>query len=228
MFGIMPRPARIQILGDGECYVHLICRCIDGSWFFEDDETKRKLVELLLRYKKRFGVLIHHYLIMDSHLHMVCHVNDREFFSAFMRFVFSGIATFINRCRQRCGPVFNDRAKTPVIDGSTHLLTVSYYVENNAVRAGMVKSPAHYRWSSYRHYAFGETDPLVDDCPEYLAMGRTSVERRRVYQNLALYQAQKKQNERFHYDTWFFIGDELWVSKMMIGRGIWKSLKPPG
>ena len=48
----------------------------------------------------------------------------------------------------------------------------------------MVRSPKDYAWSSYRHYAFGEPNPLLDDEPEYLALGRTGAERRLAYQNL--------------------------------------------
>jgi putative transposase len=48
----------------------------------------------------------------------------------------------------------------------------------------MVRSPKDYAWSSYRHYAFGEPNPLIEDEPEYLALGRTPAERRLAYRQL--------------------------------------------
>jgi putative transposase len=65
-----------------------------------------------------------------------------------------------------------------------HSLTVLRYGDLNPVRAGLVRSPKDYAWSSYRHYAFGEPNPLIDDEPEYLALGRTPAERRIAYRNL--------------------------------------------
>jgi putative transposase len=65
-----------------------------------------------------------------------------------------------------------------------HILTVMRYGDLNPVRAGMVRSPKDYAWSSYRHYAFGEPNPLIEDEPEYLALGRSPRERRLAYRQL--------------------------------------------
>ncbi len=41
-----------------------------------------------------------------------------------------------------------------------------------------------YAWSSYRHYAFGEANRLIDDEPEYLALGHTAAQRCLAYRHL--------------------------------------------
>jgi hypothetical protein len=61
---------------------------------------------------------------------------------------------------------------------------VMRYGDLNPVRAGLVVSPKDWRWSSYRHYAFGDPDDLITDAPEYLALGRTPAERREAYRQL--------------------------------------------
>ena len=67
----------------------------------------------------------------------------------------------------------------------SHVLTVMRYGDLNPVRARMVASPkAAFAWSSYRHYASGEPNPITTDEPEYLALGRTARERRRGYRHL--------------------------------------------
>ena len=53
-------------------------------------------------------------------------------------------------------------------------LVVMRYVDLNPVRAGLVRSPRHWRWSSFRHDAYGEPDDLITDASEYQALGRTS------------------------------------------------------
>ena len=44
-----------------------------------------------------------------------------------------------------------------------------------------MKEAGDYPWSSYRHYAFGETDSLIDEDPYYEALGRNVLERQERY-----------------------------------------------
>ncbi len=57
-------------------------------------------------------------------------------------------------------------------------------IELNPVRADMVADPGEYRWSSYRHHAFGQTDKLVTPHPLYLALGRDDASRQAAYRAL--------------------------------------------
>jgi putative transposase len=54
----------------------------------------------------------------------------------------------------------------------------------NPVRAGMVKQPSAYPWSSYACNAEGQADVLVEPHELYMALGDTDKERRDVYQGL--------------------------------------------
>ena len=77
--------------------------------------------------------------------------------------------------------------KSPLIQpgaNGRHVLTVMRYGDLNPVRAGMVASPKDYAWSSYRHYAYGEPNALIDDEPEYLALGHSPAQRRTAYRQL--------------------------------------------
>jgi putative transposase len=78
-----------------------------------------------------------------------------------------------------------DRFRSPTIqpDGA-HALTVMRYGDLNPVRAGIVRSAKDWKWSSYRHYAFGERNDLIDDAPDYLALASTGPRRRQAYQGL--------------------------------------------
>jgi putative transposase len=42
-----------------------------------------------------------------------------------------------------------------------HLLAAVRYIAANPVKAGLVKRPEQYRWSSVAAYLFGRNDPLV-------------------------------------------------------------------
>jgi putative transposase len=65
---------------------------------------------------------------------------------------------------------------TPVFT-RRYLLAWMRYIELNPVRAGLVRHPAHYRWSSYRANALGEADALLTPHALYCALGRSTEER---------------------------------------------------
>jgi hypothetical protein len=45
------------------------------------------------------------------------------------------------------------------------------YIEMNPVRAGLVRLPRDYRWTSYHANAEGKVDPLISPHEEYLGLG---------------------------------------------------------
>ena len=61
------------------------------------------------------------------------------------------------------GYLFQGRFASCVLDES-HLVAAARYVELNPVRAGLVRVPWAYQWSSARfHIGITERDPLVTD-----------------------------------------------------------------
>jgi hypothetical protein len=48
----------------------------------------------------------------------------------------------------------------------------------------MVSNPEEHPWSSYRSYAFGEQNALVDPNPVFLGLGRSDEERRFEYMEI--------------------------------------------
>ena len=54
-----------------------------------------------------------------------------------------------NYRRKRPGHVFQGRYKSILVDKDNYLLELCRYIVLNAVRAGMVKSPDQWSWSSY-------------------------------------------------------------------------------
>lgn len=62
-----------------------------------------------------------------------------------------------------------------------YVLACMRYIEMNPVRAGLVRHPAHYRWSSYRANALGEANALLTPHALYCALGRGGEERRAAY-----------------------------------------------
>ncbi len=91
---------------------------------------------------------------------------------------------YINQKYQRCGGLWEGRHKGNIIESCRYLLLAMRYIEMNPVRAGMVKHPAEYRWSSYVANALGESSAVLRHHEEYIFLGRTSQVRYASYKAL--------------------------------------------
>jgi putative transposase len=164
---------------------------------------------------------------MDSHFHLLLYLGQTHQLSAFMRRVFSALAVLINKRNGRFGRVFGERAKTPIIQDRKYFLSTMFYISNNPVRARMVKKAKDYKWSGFRHYAYGEADALIDPAPEYLALSKVAIIRRKKFLELANLPGHRHEMRKAEMVSWYFIGDRNWVIAMMLSRGFWRPKKPP-
>ena len=67
----------------------------------------------------------------------------------FMKGLLQRFSQWFNRAHSRSGTLWEDRFKSVIVEDGVAARTISAYVDLNPVRAGMVKDPADYRWSSY-------------------------------------------------------------------------------
>lgn len=88
---------------------------------------------------------------------------------------------YFNYTYRRTGTLWEGRYRATLVDAERYFLSCYRYIELNPVRAEMVKHPRDYPWSSYRHPADGQEDPLVVDHKLYLALHRNAEQRRKAY-----------------------------------------------
>ena len=67
----------------------------------------------------------------------------------FMKGLLQRFTQWFNRTQSRTGRLWEDRFKSVIVEDGVAAKTISAYIDLNPVRAGMVKDPADYRWSSY-------------------------------------------------------------------------------
>jgi putative transposase len=79
------------------------------------------------------------------------------------------------------GHFWQDRYKSIIVSEDDYLLSCGSYVELNPVRAQMVDDPKDYKWSSYRWYAYGADNLVLDKQPAYQGLGRNAGERQQKY-----------------------------------------------
>jgi REP element-mobilizing transposase RayT len=69
--------------------------------------------------------------------------------SQFMKTVLQRMTRWYNLCHRRKGTLWEERYKSVIVEDGTASRMMAAYIDLNPVRAGMVKDPAEYRWSSY-------------------------------------------------------------------------------
>jgi len=114
---------------------------------------------------------------MSNHLHLLVTPKDKESLAVFMQCLSNRYVRYFNAKHRRTGTLWEGRYKSCVIDGNHYLFTLYKYIEMNPVKAGMVKDPADYPWSSYSRNALAEADDLVTDHKLYKALGKTIEQR---------------------------------------------------
>ena len=91
---------------------------------------------------------------------------------------------YINRTYRRSGTLWEGRFRSCLAQSEDYVLACYRYIELNPVRAGMVRHPRDYRWSSYTANAEGEAQALLTPHEQYQALDRTGETRREAYRGL--------------------------------------------
>ncbi|MDP1613218.1 MAG: transposase [Sulfuritalea sp.] len=177
----MPRRPRLAL---PNVPLHIIQRGNNRQACFVADEDCRFYLDWLHDYAIRTGCLIHAYVLMTNHVHLLLTSPRAEGVGALMKALGQRYVQYFNRTYRRSGTLWEGRFRSCPTQQEAYLLACQRYIELNPVRAGMVEHPAEYRWSSYRANAQGEPDALISPHPLYLALSPDAVERRATYREL--------------------------------------------
>jgi len=142
----MTRPLRIEF--NGALY-HITSRGNARQAIFLNEEDFTDFLEILNSVVKRYNFLLHDYCLMNNHYHLLIETPEGNL-SKGMRQLNGLYAQRFNQRHQRVGHLLQGRYQSILVDKENYLLELSRYIVLNPVRAGMVKEPKDYRWSSYQ------------------------------------------------------------------------------
>lgn len=142
----MSRPLRIEF---PDALYHVTARGDRREDIFEDDQDRQMFLSTLEQVITQFNWVCHAWCLMDNHYHLLIQTPDGNL-SKGMRQLNGVYTQASNRRHRRVGHLFQGRFKAILVDSDAYLLELSRYVVLNPVRAGMVKKPAGWPWSSYR------------------------------------------------------------------------------
>ena len=157
----MARLARNKLLYDG-CYSHVFSRAVDKKRIFESEADFSFFKNLLNKQKKQCLFKIYHYCLMNTHFHLVVSIPNVALFSKALQQTKWAYTKWFNGKNERSGPLWTDRFNSMLIEDERYLLACGLYVEQNPVKAGMVKRCERWPHSSSPHWFLGKRDDLVD------------------------------------------------------------------
>lgn len=161
--------------------VHVIQRAVNGGPCFLMDGDRERYLDWLGEAASREGCSVHAYVLMTNHVHLLLAPKTPLAMPRTMHALGSRYVSYFNRRHGREGVLWERRYRSCFVDSDRYLLQCHRYIDRNPVRAGMVRDPADYRWSSHRHYAFGAVDPLLRRHPIVEGIGSDEPARQARY-----------------------------------------------
>ncbi len=141
---------RLRLHAPGAFY-HVTLRGNHRQPIFFRDADRDLLDGFVSDSLERFAARIHAYCWMPNHLHMLVQVSDAPLGRLIHR-IASAYARTVQLRINTTGHLFERRYHAVLVDADSYLLTLVRYIHLNPVRAGIVRDPADYPWSSHVLY----------------------------------------------------------------------------
>jgi putative transposase len=147
---VFSMPRRLRVSTGGLLY-HVLNRAAGRERLFKKPEDFLAMLRVIDETHARLPIRIVSYCLMSNHWHFVLWPEADGQLSEFMRLL---TVTHTQRWHAHhhtagTGPLYQGRFKSFPIQQDEHFLAVCRYVEQNPLRAGMVKSAGDWRWGSF-------------------------------------------------------------------------------
>lgn len=147
----MPRIARKDY---DTSFFHVMIQGINKEYIFNEDNYKKKYIELMYKYLKKYNVKIIAYCIMDNHAHLLTFTKKISDLSEYMRSINTTYGMYYNKMKRRVGFVFRNRYQVEPIYKEVYLINCIHYIHDNPIKAQICQTMEEYEYSSYYEYKF--------------------------------------------------------------------------
>ena len=177
----MTRRARLSIPG---IPWHIIQRGNNKTACFYSNDDYEYYLYLLKEQACKYGCLIHAYVLMTNHVHLLLTPEKENSAGLLMKNLGQRYVQYINRTYKRSGTLWEGRFKSCLAQTEDYVLACYRYIELNPVRAQMVKHPRDYEWSSYRVNAENLHSDLITPHEQYIKLHASQAPRNKAYRFL--------------------------------------------
>jgi putative transposase len=174
---------------------------------------------------------------MRRHFHILCSIGEGGNLSRALAKIKEMFSKWYHRQKHEKeeentsdGGLWKERFRACLVEDDGYAMTLLRYIENNPVRAGMVRQAWEYEYSSNGLYALGEARPGVVPLESYLAMAPSAERRKKIYRQG--FENKKQRAPRSDDRPWFqtlvlgsesFVESKLdWLKKEVLRRLRWK------
>ena len=140
---------------------HVMSRGVRRSSICKDLSDYEMFCMILKNTMEKEPFKLHSYCMMTNHLHLQITTITTEIWKIMNRLLGSYAKTF-NQRYGYTGHLFESRYTSCIIEDPVYFLEVSRYIHLNPVRAGMVRDPLEYPYSSYEYYVSQKSNPLLE------------------------------------------------------------------
>ena len=125
-------------------------------------------LKILEEARRKYGFVVHGYVVMPEHFHLLISEPERGDPSVVMKVVKERYSRKVNGRRRRkssaqirlwespAEPVWQKRFYDFNVRSERKRIEKLRYMHRNPVKRGLVSQPDQWRWSSFRAYAYGE------------------------------------------------------------------------
>jgi REP element-mobilizing transposase RayT len=128
---------------------------------------------------------LHAYCWMPNHVHFAVQVGETRLGTAMLR-IASRYARHVQRDIPTTGHFFEERHRAILVNETRYLLELVRYIHLNPVRAGLVRHPAEWRWSSHAVYMGRRQEPWVTTAPTLRLFAERKAGARRAFEEFVL------------------------------------------
>jgi len=209
----MPRTARIVI---PDIPHHITQSGNNGQDVFFVDEDRKVYLSLLKKHSERYGLEVLGWCLMTNHIHLIVRPALEEAMAKGIGRTHFRYTQYINRMHRRSGHLWQNRFYSCPL-GKIHFWRTLRYIEQNPLRARMVKSAANYKWSSAKaHLYFEDRSGLLN--MNWWRQASARIDWKKVLQNTL--PKEHVEQIRLNTNTGRPLADDSFISKLetFVGR----------
>ena len=209
----MARISRKNQIAENLVY-HIFNRGNGKLEVFHDERDYEYFLKTIKKYQSRFNFKIYHWVLMSNHFHFLISIDVPEKISKLIGAILQVYVQYHHLRWNSAGKLWQGRFRSQAVEKDNYLFECGRYIERNPMRAGIVKYPWDYKWSSCKIYANHDDANIVSVDTYYESFGENKEERVREYREWVL----EKEDNRFDkMDS--PVGSEDFMNRILLSRG---------
>jgi REP element-mobilizing transposase RayT len=149
------------MLLEGAIY-HVTSMVNYGNFHLGEARFKCMFLEIVKEAKKKFDFELWNFCVMDNHIHFLIKPGSGVSLSKIMQWIKCNFAKRWNKEHGLKGHFWGGRFYSRIVENSEDFEAVSKYIDENPVKANMVKEPGEWQWGGFFHRLKGNKGIITE------------------------------------------------------------------